>query len=342
MHINLVENNIIVNSTICVICSLLLLFIIIFIIFAIIMYKTFHIRCDGSSCLKYFVASDFPDLVSKPISFHSNKGQLLRGYVYNYKNIIKYKALIIFNHGIGAGHLAYTNIIYEFAKAGYLIFAYDNTGCMLSEGQTMKSMIQGLVDLDYALDYIEKDNSLNKYKKYCVGHSMGGYVSLNSLNLKKHHVDKVVSIAGFDTQTKIASTLRRKTRQRLIEPFVFIYDLLHYGKYAIYSSRSALKNTNKEVYYIQGFDDHTVLAKYNGQEFKKISTKKNNVHVELLPHKAHNCYLSLRAEQYQIDLVKKYHIFNDPILDKNIVIDYNLLTELDDELFSKILLFLDK
>lgn len=320
----------------------LLFFLVSYIVLAVVLDANFHNRGDGSSCLKYFVASDFDGLNNYPVSFKSNKGQILRGYLYHYQDITNYKALVIFNHGIGSGHLAYTNIIYELAKAGYLVLAYDNTGCMLSEGKTMKSMIQGLVDIDYALDYVEKDSTLNKYKIYCVGHSMGGYISLNSLNLKKHHVDKVVSLAGFDTQTKIVSTLKRKRRQYFIEPMVFFHDFVHFGKYATYSSHRAFKNTNSQVYYIQGMLDHTVLPQYNGELFKKISSNRENIKVELIPNKSHNCYLSPRGEAYQIHMAKDYHIFTDPILDKNVSIDYNLITELDSDLMKQIINFLDK
>jgi pimeloyl-ACP methyl ester carboxylesterase len=45
-----------------------------------------------------------------------------------------YKALVVFYHGIGAGRNAYVQPICDLAKQGYLVYAFDNTGSMQSEG----------------------------------------------------------------------------------------------------------------------------------------------------------------------------------------------------------------
>ena len=75
--------------------------------------------------MKYFTVDDFEDLENKEIEFKSNKGQTLKGYIYTNKNVNEYKGLIVFVHGMGAGHLSYTTEINTLAKAGFKVLAYD-------------------------------------------------------------------------------------------------------------------------------------------------------------------------------------------------------------------------
>ena len=71
-------------------------------------------RCEGNENLKYFKAKSFDNLNARPISFQSDKSQTLNGFLYSNAKIEKYKALIVFSHGMGAGHLAYTTEINYF------------------------------------------------------------------------------------------------------------------------------------------------------------------------------------------------------------------------------------
>ena len=44
--------------------------------------KFFGRRYNGNPLLKYFTAEDFPNLDAEAVSFVSDKGQMLKGYVY--------------------------------------------------------------------------------------------------------------------------------------------------------------------------------------------------------------------------------------------------------------------
>lgn len=66
--------------------------------------KYFRRRYDGNPNLKYFTADDFHQLVAEPISFPSDKGQVLRGYIYR-SSQVPAEGLIIFSHGSGRADL---------------------------------------------------------------------------------------------------------------------------------------------------------------------------------------------------------------------------------------------
>ena len=95
------------------------------------LHAAFGVRCEGNPALKYFTHEDFDDLDAEPVSFPSDKGQLLRGAVYTCRNVDP-TALVIFAHGMGGGHLSYTTNIRTITKAGFAVLAYDNTGTMAS------------------------------------------------------------------------------------------------------------------------------------------------------------------------------------------------------------------
>lgn len=147
---------------------MLILYIIIFIILILILLSklilnlAFGKRCEGNPKLKYFTADDFKGLNAKPIEFKSNKGQVLRGNIYTNQHIKEYKGLIIFVHGMGGGHLSYTTEINTLAKAGFIVMAYDNTGTCSSEGKSLKGFYQSVIDLNYALKFVEENSELNK------------------------------------------------------------------------------------------------------------------------------------------------------------------------------------
>ncbi len=300
--------------------------------------KTLDHRCDGYPYIHYFSAEDFLGLQARPISFKSRENKTLYGFVYSYNNI-KPKGLIIFLHGIGSGHLAYIKLIARLARGGYLVLAYDYTGCGLSEGNSMLNMVHGISDLNCALTYVENDELLKTMPHYVVGHSWGGFLALNSLNLKKHRVDKVVSLAGFNTQTSVVSSLKKK-RDYILMPFAFLHAFFHNGKYALYSSKKALKNTKAKVLYIGGSEDKTVKRKYAGDIFLKASKKNPNVKIEIMDGKQHNCYLTARAQEYQTFLIKKYNVFHSSILD-GYKVDFDLMTELDEDLIQRIISFIN-
>ena len=105
------------------------------------------IRNDNANGIFYFSASDFDGLQSHGYSFSSSMGHGLKGCFYHYENPAADR-LVVFDHGMGNGHRAYMREIERLAKAGFLVFSYDHTGCMESGGESTNGFAQSLKDLN--------------------------------------------------------------------------------------------------------------------------------------------------------------------------------------------------
>lgn len=318
-----------------IICLSTLLFLSIaaFLILWFIFEKRFNLRQDGDPRLKYLSNDDFDSLLGEPISFKSNKGQNLRGFVY-YRQGKKYKGLILFIHGIGGGHMAYTTEINFFAQNGYKVFAFDTTGSMHSEGKGMVGVSQGIIDVEYALNYIKQDNKLSKMDLYIFGHSLGGYIAINSLRIKNNNIKKAVILSGFKSLS--SQVVGQKKIFILLVPLIKIYGLLKFGLKGNYDSLKTMQKTKVPVLFIQGYKDRAVPFIDSGMEYKN---KANNPLVKFLflESKYHYPYLSDRAESY---LNKVFKSLKGKGEDNILPIDYKLICEEDTYVMNEILEFL--
>ena len=71
--------------------------------------------------IHYFSHESFPGLQRKPYLFRATDGHLLQGYFYFYHKSNE-ERLLIFDHGMGAGHRAYMKEIECLAQHGYTVF----------------------------------------------------------------------------------------------------------------------------------------------------------------------------------------------------------------------------
>ena len=159
------------------------------------MYKSqLFSRQDDTNKAYYFSCDDFEGLNRTPYRFKSSKGHMLQGYFYSYENPIENR-IIVFDHGFGEGHRAYIKEIEMLCRKGYLVFSYDHTGCMESEGENCGGLSQSLVDLNNCLTTLKKDEKYKHCTFAVMGHSWGGY---SSLNISRLHSDlsHVIVLAG--------------------------------------------------------------------------------------------------------------------------------------------------
>ena len=159
-------------------------------------YKSMmYTRCDDTETVFYFSASDFPGLKAEAYPVISSEGHMLQGYVYHYDNPIPGR-LIVFDHGFGGGHRAYMKEIVKLCKHGYLVLAYDHTGCMESGGATPGGMAHSLCDLNDCITAIKADPRFNGIDISVMGHSWGGYSTLN-ISALHPEISHVVVLSGF-------------------------------------------------------------------------------------------------------------------------------------------------
>lgn len=126
--------------------------------------------------------------------------------------------------------------ILHYARAGYKVFAFDNTGYGTNKGQFL-GFSQAAVDLKHAIEYAD-DGTL---PITLIGHSMGGYTVcsvLESLNLSKHNIKNVVTYAAFDNLSDTAFGFL-KAQGNLIKSL--IAKVLCFGQYLLHGSNAYLK-----------------------------------------------------------------------------------------------------
>ncbi len=293
-------------------------------------------RCEGNENLKYLKAKNFDNLNALPISFKSNKEQTLNGFLYSSAKVDSYKALIIFSHGMGAGHLAYTTEINYFAQKGYIVLAYDNTGTCSSEGKKLNGFAQGIIDLKHAIDFANTREELKNLPLLLVGHSWGAYSVCNvSAIAPKADIKGIVAFSPFNSMNKLIrdnAKLTTKANLSIFSPFFDIINFIRFGKAGVLRSCDSINDTEIPTLVMHGGNDLQVTLK-NSPVGKKSRIRDNpNARTVLFDSKYHNVYLAKDAEQYLNDTFAKIKSLGENSPEAYEVyqnIDYALITKED-------------
>jgi dipeptidyl aminopeptidase/acylaminoacyl peptidase len=212
-------------------------------------------RRVNTSEIKLRSLTEFDGLRARECFFPSNNGQRLFGCIYSKCNT-KPQGVIIIAHGLGiGGQCVYMDSADYFASNGYLVFAYDATGMDRSEGDTAIGMEQGLIDLNYAIEYIEHDETLKDYPIALFGHSWGAYCVCAALNFHPE-VKAVVSVSGFNSPLDYYRELFGAGSTFLT--YFTGYEKKVFKKYTEYSAMSGFPGTNAGIMIIHSTDDLNV------------------------------------------------------------------------------------
>lgn len=306
-------------------------------------------RCEGDDNLKYLKAKNFDNLNALPICFKSDKQQTLNGFLYSSAKVDAYKGLIVFSHGMGAGHLAYTTEINYLAQKGYIVLAYDNTGTCTSEGKKIKGFAQGIIDLKYALDFVKTRDDLKDLSVLLVGHSWGAYSVSNVSALNPSvEIKGIVAFSPFNSMNKLIRDIaKQKTKANLsiLSPFFDIINFIRFGKAGNLRSCDSINSNSIPTLIMHGGNDMQVTLK-NSPVGKKHKIQDNpNARTVLYDSKYHNVYLAKEAEQYLNDTFAKieslgknspeaYEIYQN--------IDYSLITKEDLSVMETVSSFLEE
>lgn len=311
-------------------------------------------RCEGNPKLKYFTVEDFENLEAEKIEFKSNKEQILRGNIYTNKKIKKQeiKGLIVFVHGMGAGHLSYTTEINTLAKNGYKVLAYDNTGTCESEGKSLNGFYQAILDLKACLEFIKTDDELNELKLSLIGHSWGAYTVCQSLKFSPN-VKSVISMCGPDSAEKLIAGYMG-VLGKILNPFMKLINIIKFGKDSTESTIDILKKSPKSVsiLLIHGKDDKTCKLE-NSIVYKSEETFKDNKNITCIIYeeKCHNVYQTKESEEYLNTVFDEIAKINKKFKGKELElklssiyenIDYKKITEEDEDVMNEIIDFLNK
>ena len=243
------------------------------------------VRQDNARGIFYFSPEDFPGLHWHSHSFTAGAGHKLSGFFYYYDNPNPGR-LVVFDHGMGNGHRAYFREIEKLCAAGYLVYSYDHTGCMRSEGSHIGGFAQSLSDLDDCIKALKKEPSLNERSIAVMGHSWGGFSTMNIAALHPD-ITHVVSMSGFICVEQI---LRQELRGllRLYVPAVLELERHNNPAYADMCAISSLKKTTANVLLIYSADDRTVRTDMHYDPLAQALSGKKNIHFLLVDGKDHS------------------------------------------------------
>ena len=163
------------------------------------------------------------------------------------------KGTIIFAHGMGLSSRYYRPEALHFAGLGYKVFIFEYRGYGKSTG-TFLSFRDVVKDIVSASSYLGDD------KFILIGHSMGGYGVLSSLDEMRNKVKGVVAYAPFRSPFSAMDVcaLRMGKLGRIFEVFLFPFQILIHGNKANRSAIDAINNSSSPILVIQGDDDKEV------------------------------------------------------------------------------------
>ena len=260
-------------------------------------------RCDDNGSIYYFSDKDFPNIKKEKYSFKSIKGYDLNGYFYYYDNY-KPNKLIIFEHGMGGGHLSYFKEIEKICGEGYLVLSYDHSGCMTSGGENTSGFGQSLCDLNDCINSLKNNGIYKNYSISVVGHSWGAF---STMNIPYFHKDikNIVAMSGFISVKQVLS----KTFKGILK--CAYNDILQIEAQANpltinVNAIDSLQDYSGNALIIHSKDDKTVSYKDHFKVLKENLKEKSNIEFLLVNNKNHNPNFTEEAVKYKDQFFKIY------------------------------------
>ena len=261
------------------------------------MYRnTLFVRQDNPKNIFYFSHEDFPGLHAHPYEFSAKAGHALKGFFYHYDNPIPGR-LLVFDHGLGNGHRAYMREIETLAKAGFLVFTYDHTGCMSSGGDSTNGFSQSLSDLDACFNALKQEPAL-KGRSFCVmGHSWGGFSTMNIAALHPE-ITHVISMSGFVSVEKIIE----QSISGILAPYrksLLALEARTNPDYVNFNAAESLQNVSAKVLLIYSSNDSVVNKAMHYDTLQKALSGKANIRFLLVHGKDHSPNYTTDAVNYK-------------------------------------------
>ena len=303
-------------------------------------------RNGYSDTVYYFSASDFDGLREEKHPIKSSLGHTLAGRFYSY-GTASYDRIIIFEHGMGAGHRSYMKEIELLCRRGYTVFAYDHTGCAESGGDETGGFLGSLIDLNDVLSALKSDGRFASAVFSVVGHSWGGF---SALNISAFHKDisHIVAISGFVSIERIIEQYMGKIPFGMSKR-IYADECLKNPTFAKCSAEHSLRETAAKVLIIHSRDDKTVSAKDNFDYLKQTLSDREGTYFIELDGRDHNPNYTPRAIEYKANFFTELKRSArklrraTPQQKKDFVstYDFNVMTEQDTELWDRICEFLE-
>lgn len=307
---------------------LLLLLIPCFIFILIIFVSSKLPRFDYVEDFVYEDASDYPNLNVSYFTFPIRKVSV---FAAKYEGKKKDKGYLLFAHGVGAGHLAYTSLINALCELGYIVLTFDMYGMGQSGGKNFKSLSQGAIILkDVYLSFLKVEPKLKDEKMTLLGHSYGAYsVITGLLTFPKKVVKEVVSFSTFNDERFLFDLLGKKNAFAAV--LLLIKELFIHPRF-LFTSVPQIMKKNKDVNFkvIHGLKDDVVNVKYAYKNIKKLERCKNVIY-HLVEDRYHNPYLTKAAQDILVTDIHDVSLLSgEERKEKLQTIDWKKACQIDD------------
>lgn len=313
-------------------------------VFALALYAhrlVFGKRMNRNINLKYFSAQDF-DLPARRLEVTFDKTPLYAA-VYSYLPEAKCQNVVLFCHGIGAGHAPYMTEIAKLAKYGYAVVAYDSIGCGASQGKNTRGFYANVQCALAAYIAIKSDPVL-KYKQiHLFGHSWGAYAAL--CLTKYVSVNSVVGLSGFNTPSKIMADSSAHVMGNLMawlcRPMWWLINLFIFGPRGNSNAVRCIQNSDTPAFLAYGAKDKTVRPDNTPANLARGPF----IQTFIYDDKGHNVYNTAHAQKLLEDLnvaLSSSHFRTEAqrkAYFKNF--DFTAATEEDEDVMSQIKFFID-
>lgn len=260
-----------------------------------------HTRCDDTESVFYFSEENFAGLKAQSYIFNSSLGHSLQGYIYSYDGANESK-LVIFDHGFGGGHRAYMREIEKLCSRGYVVFAYDHTGCMQSGGENPGGLSQSLRDLNDCILALKQDQRFIGKELCVMGHSWGAFSTLNICAFHKE-ITKIVAISGFVSVEQMINTFFSGIMKGYRKPVMQLERDVN-PDFVNYNAVESLANSNVKALLIYSENDK-MCKKVHYDILKEGLKGKDNVSFMLVKNKGHNPNYTEDAVKYLAEFSKK-------------------------------------
>ena len=259
-------------------------------------YKTGLVRRFNKEVgIPYYSFSDFKGLKQETKTFINSFGIEIHYFFYYYDNY-KQDKTILFCPGIGPGHTSYLREIELLASHGYRVLTLDYTGCGESGGDILGSLNMPTLDTTDLLNYLGFEHEI-----VVIGHSLGGYTSLNLVNIRDE-IKKAVVISGF---VSIKALVKYYVHSNLVTNIVLKYEEKTVPEYFGVDNIEYLKNTEDKIFVIQS-DDDTIVPYKAG--LKLVEDAKNPLIKTIKESgKKHNPNYSIEAVKYMNETFRNYY-----------------------------------
>jgi len=272
-------------------------------VFSALYHKFFVKRYDDDHIVTHFSYKSFPGMQASDLEFKTPQGNTIRGHIYSFPDHDR-KDLVVFSHGLGAGHRAYMREIQTLCRHGYEVLAYDNTGCWESDGKDISGVSESINCLVSCLDYIASDKDLKGRGLHIIGHSWGGYAAGNILSYRSSNIKSVTVISGF-ASIEIFTEAGYAGKLKMFRRNIMRFEKKANPAYAESCSADALRSTPVKCLLLHSTDDQMADIG-TGLEYVRSRISNPAVSYYVTEGKFHNPNYTTDAVTYMMQVFGEY------------------------------------